>query len=149
SFTAPVLDCWLGFGDGPAAALEDVLAQWTDGAYCAYHDALAHNDAPCYEVEIGGTCWHAFEASIQARGSQGDVLQRTAEAGLTRALLSAPDLRLSPFRAHRIRWVHGMASEVMLDDRHEAALTDHLRTLDWPTPIPPLVRHSVVLLPHD
>src|SRR4051812_13020885 len=67
ALAAPVLDCWMGIGDGPAAALDDALRQWAGGAYWAYHDALAHSDKPTYELELGGVCWHVFEAPLACR----------------------------------------------------------------------------------
>src|SRR5688572_16552773 len=48
-FAAPVLDCLVGMGEGPAQALDDALKQWAAGPYWAYHDALAHADRPTFE----------------------------------------------------------------------------------------------------
>lgn len=151
---APVVDCWTGLGDGPAAALEDGLLQWVTGQYLAYHDAFAHDDEPTFELDIAGACFHGFEAPVTGLGAEGDVLDRIVAAGPTPQLVASPGMpSLSPV-AHRLRWVVGgpsddMTVEVMLDDEPMPELCDWLRGFPWPEPRPAVLRHSAVLLPHD
>jgi hypothetical protein len=145
----PVLDCWAGMADGPAAALDDALRQWAAGAYWAYHDALAHSNEPTYELELAGAPWCVFEAPLASRGGSPEALEAIVALGPTRRLLEAPELKLSPWRAHRLRWVAGMAHEVILDDTGMPALVERLQAIDFPTPTPVLLRHSAVLLPRE
>lgn len=150
-FSEPVLDCFAGVGDGPAAALRDALAQWLAGPYWAYHDALAHDGQPTYELSRSGVVWHVFEALMQARGT-GHALDSFAAAGTTRALLEAVDLeQLAPDETHRLRWVIGShaAPDVFLDQEARPDLAARLTSFAWPAPLPMILRHSAVLIGRD
>lgn len=143
----PVLDCWAAVGTNGAEALSNAISQWAQGAYCAYHDAFAHDHEPTYAIERDGVTFHVFEAPFQWYGEASpDALMKLE---VTRALVDRVGLQPgSDERAHRLRWVHGLngINEVFVDDESQPELAQALDAFAWPEKLA-MVRHSAVLLP--